>query len=168
MQSSRRLWISMLMTLPLAACGFQLRGARPDAKLDFSSVHLEAVSGSPLERDLRAAILAQGSTALATDRKSADVTLRVLQENQEKKVLTINAQGQVREYSLLYRLRFDVLGKDNGVLLEPTELALQTFMSYSESQALAKETEERLIYNDLRADAVSQIMRRLSQVKPRL
>jgi LPS-assembly lipoprotein len=54
------------------------------------------------------------------------------------------------------------------VLLEPTELALQTFMSFSESQALAKETEERLIYNDLRADAVSQVMRRLSQIKPAL
>jgi LPS-assembly lipoprotein len=166
--SSRRLWISLLMTLPLVACGFQLRGSRPDAKLDFNSIHLEAVAGSALERDLRAAILAQGNTALATERKSADVTVRILQENQEKKVLTINAQGQVREYSLLYRLRFDVLGKDNGVLLEPTELALQTFMSYSESQALAKETEERLIYNDLRADAISQIMRRLTQVKPQL
>ncbi len=168
MQSSRRLWISALMTLPLAACGFQLRGSRPDAKLDFNSVHLEATHGSPIERDLRSSILAQGHTVLATDRKSADVTLRILQENQEKKVLTINAQGQVREYSLLYRLRFDVLDKDNAILLEPTELALQTFMSYSESQALAKETEERLIYNDLRADAVSQVMRRLSQLKPKL
>ena len=167
MQSSRRLWISALMTLPLAACGFQLRGSRPDAKLEFSSVHLEATSGSPIERDLRTALLAQGNTVLATDRKSADVTLRILQENQEKKVLTINAQGQVREFSLLYRLRFDVLDKENGVLLEPTELALQTFMSYSESQALAKETEERLIYSDLRADAVSQVMRRLSQIKPK-
>ena len=165
--SRRRLWISLMMTLPLAACGFQLRGARPDAKLEFSSVHLEATSGSALERELRNAILAQGSTVLATDRKSADVTLRILKENQEKKVLTINAQGQVREFSLLYRVNFDVIDKDNNRLLEPAELALQTFMSYSESQALAKETEERLIYNDLRADAVSQIMRRLSQVKPR-
>ena len=165
--SRRRLWISLMMTLPLAACGFQLRGSRPDAKLEFSSVHLEAVSGSPLDRELRTAILAQGNTVLATDRKSADVTLRILKESQEKKVLTINAQGQVREYSLLYRINFDVIDKDNNRLLEPTELALQTFMSYSESQALAKETEERLIYNDLRADAVSQIMRRLSQVKPK-
>ena len=167
MQNSRRLWISLMMTLPLAACGFQLRGSRPDAKLEFSSVHLEAGSGSPLERELRNAILTQGGTVLATDRKSADVTLRILQENQEKKVLTINAQGQVREYSLLYRVNFDVIDKENTRLLEPTELALQTFMSYSESQALAKENEERLIYNDLRADAVSQIMRRLSQIKPK-
>ena len=167
MQNSRRLWISALMILPLASCGFQLRGARPDAKLEFNSVHLEVTTGTAIERDLRTAILAQGNTALATDRKSADVTLRILQENQEKKVLTINAQGQVREYSLLYRVNFDVVDKENERLLEPTELALQTFMSYSESQALAKETEERLIFNDLLADAVSQIMRRLSQVKPK-
>lgn len=167
-QNKRRLCISLMMTLPLAACGFQLRGSRPDARLEFSSVYLEAGNGTPLERDLRTAILAQGNTVLATDHKSADVTLRILQENKEKKVLTINAQGQVREYSLLYRLRFDVINKDNSKLMEPTELALQTFMSYSESQALAKETEERLIYNDLRADAVSQIMRRLSQIKPLL
>ncbi|MEY4467347.1 MAG: hypothetical protein RIR21_1140, partial [Pseudomonadota bacterium] len=69
-------------------------------------------------------------------------------------------------FSLLYRLRFDVIGKENAQIVNDTELALQTFMSYSESQAVAKETEERLIYNDLRADAVSQIMRRLAQIKP--
>ena len=51
-------------------------------------------------------------------------------------------------------------------LLKPNELALQAFLSYSESQALAKETEERMTYNDLRRDAVSQIMRQLSRIKP--
>ena len=166
MQTNRRLWISFMMTLPLTACGFQLRGSRADAKLPFSSINLEIGKNSPLERELRTAIISQGTTAIATDRKSADVTLRILSEQQEKKVLTINAQGQVREFSLIYRLRFDVIGQDATQLVSDTELALQTFMSYSESQAIAKETEERLIYNDLRADAVSQIMRRLAQVKP--
>ena len=165
MQTKRRLWISLLMTLPLAACGFQLRGSRSDARLPFSSVHLETRKNTPLERELRTAILAQGQTAIATERKSADVTVRILSENQEKKILTLNAQGQVREFSLLYRVRFDVINKENTQLVSDTELALQTFMSYSESQAVAKETEERLIYNDLRADAISQIMRRLSQIK---
>ena len=166
MQTNRRLWISLMMTLPLAACGFQLRGSRSSANLPFSSVHLEIAKNSPIERELRNAILSQGNTAIATDRKSADITVRVLSERQEKKVLTLNAQGQVREFSLLYRLRFDVIGKENAHVVNDTELALHTFMSYSESQAVAKETEERLIYNDLRADAVSQIMRRLAQIKP--
>jgi LPS-assembly lipoprotein len=103
---------------------------------------------------------------LATDPKIAAVTLRILSEAQEKKILTLNAQGQVREFSLLYRIRFEVADKENKKLLEPNELALQAFLSYSESQALAKETEERMTYDDLRRDAVSQIMRQLSRIKP--
>ena len=117
MQTNRRLWISLMMTLPLAACGFQLRGSRSSANLPFSSVHLEIAKNSPIERELRNAILSQGNTAIATDRKSADITVRVLSERQEKKVLTLNAQGQVREFSLLYRLRFDVIGKENSQIV---------------------------------------------------
>ena len=92
--------------------------------------------------------------------------MRSLSEGQEKKILTLNAQGQVREYSLLYRINFEVADKDNKKLLRSNELALQAFLSYSESQALAKEIEERMTYDDLRRDAVSQIMRQLSRIKP--
>jgi LPS-assembly lipoprotein len=163
-QTNRRLWISLIMTLPLAACGFQLRGSRASANLPFSSVHLEIAKNSPIERELRNAILSQGNTAIATDRKSADITVRVLSERQEKKVLTLNAQGQVREFSLLYRLNFNAKDSAGKVLIPSTELALQSSMAFSESQALAKETEERMIFADLRGDAVSQIIRRLTRI----
>ena len=113
----------------------------------------------------RGAILAQGAT-LAADPKEAAVTLRIVSEAQEKKILTLNAQGQVREFSLTYRLRFEVADKDNRKLLVPAEIALQSYLSYSESQALAKETEERMTFIDLRRDAVNQVMRQLARVKP--
>ncbi len=166
MTPHRRRLLTLLPLPLLAACGFHLRGTTPQSQLAFESVYLEASKGTPLERELRGAILSQGNTALAADAKSAQVVLRILSEAQEKKILTLNAQGQVREYSLLYRVRFEVADKDNKKLLTPNELALQAFMSYSESQALAKETEERMTFNDLRRDAVSPIMRQLSQVKP--
>ena len=166
MTPTRRLLISLLLFASVAGCGFQLRGTTPNSQLSFDSVYLDSAKGTPLERQLRRAILAQGNTVLATDQKSAAVTLRILSEGQEKKILTLNAQGQVREYSLLYRIRFEVADKDNKKLLNPNELALQAFLSYSESQALAKETEERMTYDDLRRDAISQIMRQLSRIKP--
>lgn len=158
--------VSALLVASLSGCGFYLRGTTPDSKLSFDSVYLEAARGTPLERELRGAILSQGNTTLAPDQKAGAVTLRIISEGQEKKILTLNAQGQVREYSLLYRVNFEVADKDNNKLLKPNELALQAFLSYSESQALAKETEERMTYNDLRRDAVSQIMRQLSRIKP--
>lgn len=169
MTPDRRLFVLAVTALVmscLAGCGFHLRGTTPDSKLSFDSVYLEATRGTPLERELRGAILSQGSTTLAPDQQAGAVTLRILSEGQEKKILTLNAQGQVREYSLLYRVNFEVADKDNKKLLQPNELALQAFLSYSESQALAKETEERMTYNDLRRDAVSQIMRQLSRIKP--
>ena len=169
MNPTRRLLVSavsVLIMTCLSGCGFKLRGTTPNSQLSFESVYIETASGTPLERQLRGAILSQGNTVLATDPKTAAVTLRILSEAQEKKILTLNAQGQVREFSLLYRIRFEVADKENKKLLEPNELALQAFLSYSESQALAKETEERMTYDDLRRDAVSQIMRQLSRIKP--
>lgn len=169
MTTDRRLFVfavSALLMTCLSGCGFHLRGTTPDSQLSFDSVYLETPRGTPLERELRVAIRSQGDVILAPDQKSGAVTLRILSEAQEKKILTLNAQGQVREFSLLYRVNFEVADKDNKKLLKPNELALQAFLSYSESQALAKETEERMTYNDLRRDAVSQIMRQLSRIKP--
>ena len=96
---------------------------------------------SAIERELRSAVLGQDGITLTTEAKSAEATLRILSENEEKKILTLNAQGQVREYSLLYRLSFEVKDSDGKTLLEPTELALQTSMAFSESEVLAKEAE---------------------------
>ncbi len=166
MNQARRRLAAALLALPLASCGYYLRGSTPDSQLGFDSVYLDAPSGTPLERDLRTSIRSQRTAKLVNDPKTAQVSLRVLSDKQERKVLTLNSQGQVREYSLTYRIRYEVADKDNKKLLAPSEIALQTILSYSESQVLAKEQEERLIFDDLRRDAVSQIMRQLAQVKP--
>jgi LPS-assembly lipoprotein len=159
-------WFSiLLLAMLLAGCGFQLRGSTPETRLGFESLYLDAPVGTPLERDLRT-VLRASSTQLTADAKSAPVTLRVLSQDQEKKVLTLNAQGKVREFSLTYRVRFEVADASNKKLLQPPEIALQSILSYSEEQALAKEQEERMTFEDLRRDAVAQIMRQLARVKP--
>ena len=160
---TRYLSILLIATL-FAGCGFQLRGSTPETRLGFESLYLDAPIGTPLERDLRT-VLRASSTQLTADAKSAPVTLRVLSQAQEKKVLTLNAQGKVREFSLTYRVRFEVADASNKKLLQPPEIALQSILSYSEEQALAKEQEERMTFEDLRRDAVAQIMRQLARVK---
>lgn len=157
--------LSVLLLASLAGCGFHLRGSTPDSRLAFESVYVEAPSGTPLERELRGAVRT-GGTRLAVDPKAATVVLRILNEARERKILTLNAQGQVREFSLTYRVNFEVADAANRKLLPPSEIALQSVLSYSESQALAKETEERMAFDDLRRDAISQIMRQLARVQP--
>jgi LPS-assembly lipoprotein len=156
----------LLLLAALSACGFQLRGSRPDSRLPFTTLYLDVARNTQLERDLRSAILAQDGIKLMNDEKSAQATLRIVSVAEEKKILTLNARGQVREYSLLYRLRYEVKETDGTVLLKPTELALQAFMTYSEAQALAKEIEQKMIYSDLRNDAINQMVRQMAQLKP--
>lgn len=153
-----------ILIMLLTACGFQLRGWSPESRLTIESIYLDVPIGTPLERDLRTIIRAN-NTQLTEDAKSALVTLRVLSQAQEKKVLTLNAQGKVREFSLTYRVIFEVTDAKNNKLLQPPEIALQSILPYSEEQALAKEQEERMTFEDLRRDAVAQIMRQLARVK---
>jgi len=39
-------------------------------------------------------------------------------------------------------------------------------MTYDETQVLAKESEELLLFRDMKTDAIGQMLRRLSAVKP--
>jgi LPS-assembly lipoprotein len=72
----------------------------------------------------------------------------------------------VREYSLNYRLLFQVKDGKNNVLLAPTEVNIKRLISFNETQVLAKETEETMLYRAMQTDLVQQVLRRLAAIKP--
>ena len=80
-------------------------------------------------------------------------------------VAGVNASGQVREFQLRLRLQFRLRARDGRELVESTELLQQRDMSFSETVALAKEAEEALLYRDMQADLVRQLMRRLAALR---
>jgi LPS-assembly lipoprotein len=47
-----------------------------------------------------------------------------------------------------------------------TEIVLKRDYSFNDEQILSKESEERLLFRDMRADAVYQLVRRLQAAKP--
>ena len=149
----------------LSACGFHLRGANGEANLPFKTMLLGFVESSTLGAELRRTIRANG-TEIVTDPKEAEALLDVLSETRQKIVLSLNSQGRVREYTLLYKFRFRVRDNKGGELLPPTDIVLKRDISFNESQALAKEVEEGLLYRDMQSDLVQQILRRLVALKP--
>jgi outer membrane lipopolysaccharide assembly protein LptE/RlpB len=44
----------------------------------------------------------------------------------------------------------------------PTEIELRRVISYSESAPLAKEAEERLLFDDMRSEAATRILRQIA------
>jgi LPS-assembly lipoprotein len=150
------------LALALSACGFALRGP---VTLPFSSIYLNLPVNAPLRIELQRNLLADGQTRLARTEQDADVVFEVLSESKDKSILALNSQGRVREYSLAYTLRFRVRNSVGKIFLDTTELNLKRNLTFNESEILAKESEEALLYRDMQADLVQQIMRRLSALK---
>src|SRR5436190_19486729 len=141
-QYSRIAAVALLAMVMLSACGFRLRGSGPQPVLPFKTLFVSVSDTSPVGVQLRRNLDAMSNIEVVTDRKLADAALEVLSEGRDKQVLSLNSQGRVREYTLLYRLNFRVVDKEGRQLLAPTELVIRRIQSFNENQVLAKEAEE--------------------------
>ena len=161
----RRLLHTAAAATGLTACGFKLRQA-PD--FAFSTLYLTAAESSPLGNELRRNIESTGKVKVLRDAKdinNAEVILDVLQELRERVVVATNSSGQVRELQLRLRVRFRLRTPQGGEPIPSVELLQTRDISYNETQALAKEAEEALLYRNMQSDIVQQILRRLAAVK---
>jgi LPS-assembly lipoprotein len=170
----RRLLLASGGAALLAGCGFQLRQA-PD--FAFDSIVINAAASSPLAAELRRSLASNGKVevvspmpqpAVAASAPAAargQVVFELPQELREKVVVGLNASGQVREFQLRLRIRFRVRTPQGRELIPETELMQQRDISFNEAAVLAKEAEESLLYRDMQADLVQQLMRRLAALR---
>lgn len=156
---------ALALAATLAACGFHLRGSNGQYTMPFHSVYLgfsdTSALGSELRRNLRAL-----DVDIVTDAAKAEAQFDVLAEVRNKTILSLNSQGRVREYQLTYTLIFKVRDAKGVELLAATEISLKRALQFNETQVLAKESEETLLYRDMQTDLVQQILRRLAALKP--
>ena len=164
---NKRTLLSLAPVALLSACGFRLRGV---PEFGFGSLYIAAPASSPLARELQRTLEGSGGKLqLLRDPASmptAEAILDLLQEQQERAVVGLNASGQVRELQLRLRVQFRLRTPQGQVLIEPVELLQQRDLSFTETAALSKEIEQDMMYRDMQTDIVQQIMRRLSAVKP--
>jgi LPS-assembly lipoprotein len=150
------------LCLALAACGFHLRGT---AALPFDTVYVQgAASGIAL--DLKRNIQAGTRAKVVEEPKNAQAILEFTQEAREKQILSLTGTGRVREFQLRYRVGFRVHDGKGSEYVPNSVVQLTRDVSFNDSDVLAKEAEEQLLFRDLQNDMVQQIMRRLAAAKP--
>jgi LPS-assembly lipoprotein len=150
----------------LAGCGYKLRQA---PKFAFDSVRIAGNESTPVSRELRSALLANGLQVLTTATPAAgapaQVVLTVVTDQRERVAVGQTAAGQVRELQLRTRFTFRLRTAADKELIEDTELLLERDLSFSETAVLSKDAEEALLYRDMATDLVQQVVRRLAAVK---
>jgi LPS-assembly lipoprotein len=160
--------MALLLTATLSACGFHLRGDGGHYTLPFPTMYIGLPESSPLAIDLKRNIRVNGSTTVVNSAKDADGVVEVLsnpEATKTKTILSLNSNGRVRQYLLQYTIVFRVLDRQGAELLGPTTISLSRPIDFNETQLLAKEQEEALLYKDMQTDLVQQMMRRMAAVK---
>jgi LPS-assembly lipoprotein len=149
----------------LTACGFQLRKA---PELAFSTMYTNIAEASVFGQLLKRNLKSIGNLELISDVREierADVILEMLQEVQEKVILSRTSTGTVREFTLRLRVRFRLRTRDGDELIPDTDIVQERDISFNETAALSKESEEQLLYRDMRSDLVQQLIRRLAAAR---
>ena len=155
-----RVAVAFLLTLSLSSCGFHLRG---QAALPFESLYVSGTS--VFVNQLKRAVRAGSKTRVTDNQKDAQATLQILSEVTERTILSLSSSGRVREITLGYRISFRLHNQENRELIPASEILMRRDLSYSDTDVIAKEYEEALLFRDMQSDAVQQLMRRLQAAR---
>ena len=153
----------LLAALVLSACGFQLRGSY---SLPFDTVYITLPTTSELHAMLKRSIQASTKTRVIDSPKEAQAILSIISDVPAKNILSLDTSGRVREFQLLRTVTFRVHDPAGRDWLPLAQIALRRDISFSDTQVLAKEAEEALLWRDMQGDLAQQMLRRLSAARP--
>jgi LPS-assembly lipoprotein len=157
----RRLLAAGLPVLLAAGCGFKLRG---QTELPFKTFHAPLPTSSQFGGELRRTLRTNGAT-IVERRNEAQVRFDLLAELAEREITALSTSGRPREFQLRLRLRWQVKDAAERDLIAANEMVLRRLITVLDTQGVANQDEEALLYRDMRTDAVQQILRRLSTIK---
>jgi LPS-assembly lipoprotein len=123
----QRSLIPLLLLLVIQACGFQLRGAL-EISPDLSPLYLQKNTLFSLGRDIKQ-LLVSNKVEVTDDAETANSKLTLIDEKKESRVLSVDTNGRVREYLLIYTVDYSIQFKDaSGERLEAEPTMMQATM----------------------------------------
>lgn len=163
MNLSKQKILILVVLFLLTACGFKLRGQI--SSLPFKSMYISAPEGHTIGMDLERAVGASSTTKVTTNAVEAEAVLEVVSAIHERVILSLSGGGRVRDFNLIYRVVYRLVDKQGIEIIPNTEVAITRILPFLDAQILAKEAEEKLLQKDMQADAIQQIIWRLSAIK---
>lgn len=155
---ARGLALALLLTAlaALPGCGWQLRGSY-DLPPELVPIAIEGGSGidNQLRRNLaRVDALGDGDAASR---------LEILEDNNDRRVVSIDRDGKVNEYEVRYTVRWQLTapadsGQGQRVLIAPRTLESSRTYNYDSDSVLSKSEEERARIEAMRDDMTQQIL----------
>ncbi len=149
------------LSMLIAGCGFQLRGAPP---VSSALQPLAVICAANVPDTLCQSVQEQltlGQVQL-TDREAADYVLRLSNFESDRRASAITAQAAAAEYTLRHAVDLEVVSADGVPLVATTELNTTESYRYDETNVLAKQREEETLRQQMDDRLAQQIIFRLA------
>jgi len=153
----------LLMTLPLASCGWHLRGT-DQLPGGITPLRIEtADTYSHFYRELRRTLIAAGANVVDEGRP-ANAIVRIHGDATGQRILSVSARNTPEEYQVYYAVQFSVEVAGQAAII-PENLELTSAYSYDSRVVLAKQREQYTIQRALARELAGLVLRRLASLK---
>ncbi|MEY2928946.1 MAG: Rare lipoprotein [Pseudomonadota bacterium] len=152
-------FITLLALLMITSCGFHLRGM---TEISFKTVSLEGKELS-FTKNLKKT-LASNKVAIVLPTENPELRVELLSEESEKRILSLSGQGLVREFEIFYRVRYRVKTVDSETWSQENILETRRDFTYSDSNLIGKEEEERQLNESMRNEAITNLFNQIQLI----
>ncbi len=152
----------LIFSLVISACGFQLRGLTeiPDA---LKTVYLSSTKSSSVLPVLKRYMQSNG-IHVANGAVTAPYHLKILNEEHQRRSVSLSSTAKTEEYELRSNLTFEVLDQAGETVIAPTQLYTERTYRFDENNVNAKAAEESLIKQEMYNNLAQQIVRRYRSI----
>ena len=160
MNSIQKKLIAILLLIVITSCGFHLRGM---TEISYKTISLEGKELS-LTKNLKK-ILNTNKVAIVSSTENPELRVEFLSEESEKRILSLSGQGLVREFEIFYRVRYRIKASDSEIWSQENIIETRKDFTYSDSNLIGKEEEERQLNEAMRIEAITSIFNQIQVIK---
>lgn len=144
----------------LSGCGFHLRGSTA-LPADMATIYITgATPWNSLVEDFTEALVTHGAR-VTRERSEATAVLRIISNDSEQRLLSVNTSGKVLEYELRQTVVFSVAKADEHPLIKPQRVSVSRDYRYNNNDILGKEREKKAVLRTLQKNLVNLAMLRI-------
>lgn len=163
--------LAVLVTTLVCSCGFHPRGS-VTRLTELGSIYVDAAQGLGIAEPVRDALLDAAFT-LAANRDEADILLRLTQESQNERVVSVKSNGRVSELELSHAISMLIAQAvgDAPPVYQPGQtlnrIEVNREYTSDETGVLGKENEARILREEMEVELVRQIvLRTIASLSP--
>lgn len=144
------------MLLMITSCGFHLRGM---TEISFKTISLEGKELS-FTKNLKKT-LASNKVSIILPTENPELRIELLDEESEKRILSLSGQGLVREFEIFYRVRYRIKTIDSETWSQENIIETRRDFTFSDSNLIGKEEEERQLNESMRNEAITNLFNQI-------